>query len=560
MSLEPPRAISIRLQGGEPFELPAGTPVRALCARHPAPDGLAWLGALVNNEVVTLSYPLEIDSDVTLLTMCDGRGWRIYRSSVAFLLAKAVRELHPGARFAVEHSLGYGFYCTFAADGGGRLPDGALERVRDRMREMVAHDLPIERRKIAFAEALRRFEAAGQHDKYDLLRFRNPPKVVVYDCGGFTDLAHVVLADRTGALGHFDLIPHPPGFVLQFPDRAQAPALAPFDPQPFLFRIFAEHKEWGRILGLRTVGDLNRLIAERQADDIVRIAEALHEKTIARLADRILERQPGVRWIFIAGPSSSGKTTLAKRLAVQLRVNGLRPVAISVDDYFVDRDRTPRDEAGELDFEHVETVDLALFNEHLGRLDAGDEVELPSFNFAEGRREFHGRTMRIGPDQLVIVEGIHCLNPRLGSAVPAPHIFRLYVSALTQLNLDEHNRIATTDNRLLRRLVRDHQFRGHNALKTLGMWPSVRRGEKRWIFPFQNEAEAAFNSALDYELAVLKLLAEPLLKEVKPYHAQYAEARRLMTFLDSFLSLPYGHVPPTSILREFIGRSSFRYG
>lgn len=552
------RSIPIRLQGGEPFEMPAGTTVRELCARNPPPDGLSWLGALVNNEVVTLSYPLEVESDVTLLTMCDSHGWRIYRNSVSFLLAKAVRELHPGVRFAVEHSLGSGFYCSLAVNGGSPS-DATLAQIRDRMRDLVARNLPIERGKIAFAEALKRFEEAGQNDKFDLLRFRNPPKVIVYDCAGFADLAHGVLADRTGAVGHFDLISHPPGFVLQFPERALAPALAPFDPQPYLFRIFAQHKEWGRILGLRTVGDLNRLVAERQADEIVRIAEALHEKTIARLADRILERQPGARWVFIAGPSSSGKTTFAKRLAVQLRVNGMRPVAISVDNYFVERERTPRDEAGELDFEHVEAVDLDLFNEHLARLDGGDEVELPSFNFTEGRREFRGQTLKIEPDQLVLVEGIHCLNPRLGSALPAAHRFRLYVSALTQLNLDEHNRIATTDNRLLRRLVRDHQFRGHNALRTLGMWPSVRRGEKRWIFPFQKEADAAFNSALDYELAVLKPLAEPLLKEVKPYHTQYAEARRLMAFLDSFLTLPYGHVPPTSILREFIGRSSFRY-
>ena len=559
MTDESVHAIRIRLQGGAPFDLPAGTPVRTLCGLHPPPDGLAWLGALVNNEVVTLSYPLEIDSDVTLLTMIDGFGWRIFRNSVAFLLARTIRDLYPDARFAVEHSLGSGFYCSLSVNGEGGVPDGALDRLRTRMRELVAQNLPIERRKIAFAEALHRFEDAGQRDKYDLLRFRNPPKVVIYDCEGFTDLAHGVLADRTGSLGHFDLIPHPPGFVLQFPDRDRAPAFSAFDAQPFLFRIFAEHKEWGRILGLRTVGDLNRLIADRQADEIVRIAEALHEKTIARLADRIAERQPATRWIFIAGPSSSGKTTFAKRLAVQLRVNGLQPVAVAVDDYFVDRDRTPRDENGEPDFEHIDAVDLDLFNEHLGRLDAGEEVELPSFNFTEGRREYRGRRLRIGSDQLVIVEGIHGLNPRLGSALPPAHRFRIYVSALTQLNLDEHNRIATTDNRLLRRLVRDHQFRGHNALTTLGMWPSVRRGEKRWIFPFQNEAEAAFNSALDYELAVLKPMAEPLLTEVKPYHAQYAEARRLMMFLNSFLMLPYGHVPPTSILREFIGRSSFRY-
>ncbi len=550
--------VSVRLQGGEPFDVPVGTPVGELCARLRPPDDLDWLGALVNNEVVTLSYPLEVDSDVTLLTMRDRFGWRIYRNSVAFLLAKAVRELFPGARFAVEHSLGPGFYCSFNLNGGPPSAD-VIARLRNRMRELAAMNRPIERRKIAFAEALRRFDAAGQQDKADLLRFRNPPKVVVYDCDGFTDLAHGVLASRTGALRHFDLIPHPPGFVLLFPDRDNPPALPPFEPQPELFRIFSEHKEWGRILGLRTVGDLNRLIADRQADEIVRIAEALHEKTIARLADRIAERRPIPRWVLIAGPSSSGKTTFAKRLAIQLRVNGLRPVAISLDNYFRNRDQTPLDEAGQPDFEHIDALDLDLFNEHTARLEAGETIEMPIFNFKSGHREPEGRPLRLAPGEIALLEGIHCLNPRIGAAIPPEHVFRLYVSALTQLNLDENNRIATTDNRLLRRIVRDHQFRGHPALRTLDLWPSVRRGEKRWIFPYQNQAEAAFNSALDYELAVLKPLVEPLLNEIKPYHPQYAEARRLSAFLASFLPLPFGPVPPTSILREFIGRSAFQY-
>ncbi len=555
----PDHNVLVRLQGGAPFAVPVGIRVGELCRTLAPPDGLAWLGALVNNEVVTLSYPIEVDSDVTLLTIADRHGWRIYRNSVAFLLAKAVRELFPEARFAVEHSLGSGFYCSLTAPGGG-MPPNAIEQLRRRLRELVDADLPIERRKISFSEALRRFREAGQQDKYDLLRFRNPPKVVIYDCNGFTDLAHGVLADRTGALRHVDLIAHPPGFVLLFPDRDAPPRLAPFDPQPYLFRIFTEHKEWGRILGLRTVGDLNRIIADRQADEIIRIAEALHEKTIARLADRIAERQPRPRWILIAGPSSSGKTTFAKRLAVQLRVNGLRPVAISTDNYFLDRDRTPLDEAGQPDFEHIEALDLPLFNEQMARLDEGHEVVAPLFDFRQGLRLPQGRPLRVEPDQIVLIEGIHCLNPRLGSAIPRDRVFRIYVSALTQLNLDEHNRIATTDNRLLRRLVRDHQFRGHGALRTLDMWPGVRRGEKRWIFPYQNEADAVFNSALDYELAVLKPLAEPLLWEVKPDQPQYAEARRLSAFLESFLALPYGPVPPNSILREFIGRSSFRYG
>ncbi|MDZ4199956.1 MAG: nucleoside kinase, partial [Kiritimatiellia bacterium] len=362
-----------------------------------------------------------------------------------------------------------------------------------------------------------------------------------------------------GAISHFSLLPYPPGFVLQFADRERASEPAPFDPQPHLFQIFKEHKEWGRILGLRTVGDLNRAISEREFFDVVRIAEAFHEKKIAKIADQIADQRESLRWLLIAGPSSSGKTTFSKRLTIQLRVNGLRPRMISVDDYFVDRTRTPRDEKGDPDYEHIETVDLDLFNQHLAALDRGEEVELPSYNFGTGQREFRGNRMKLDPDQLVIVEGIHCLNPRLTESVPVEHKLRIYISALTQLNLDYHNRVATTDNRLLRRMVRDHMFRGNSAAMTLSMWPSVRRGERTWIFPYQKDADIAFNSALDYELAVLKPFAEPLLREIKPDQAEYADARRLMAFLDYFPAAPFTPVPPTSLLREFIGRSGFRY-
>lgn len=552
--------VRVELDGCPPMEVAVGTRVRDLPIPECDARGLAHVGALVNNDVVTLSYPLEVDSRVRLLTMADRAGWRIYRNSVSFLLAKVVRELFPGAEFAVEHSLGAGFYCSFARpDRAPGITEEELNRIEQAMRELVRRDAPIERRKISYEQAVRQFEADGQRDKYDLLRFQNPPKVVVYTCEEFMDLAHGVLADRTGALEHFRLIPHPPGFVLQFPERETAPAFAPFEPQPHLFQIFSEHKEWGRILGLRTVGDLNRAIAEHAIADLIRIAEAFHEKKIARIADHVLDHRDRIRWILIAGPSSSGKTTFSKRLMVQLRVNGLRPVVISVDDYFVDRDHTPRDEHGQPDFEHLETVDLKLFNEHLRALDEGGEVELPSFDFATGARYYRGRRLRLEPDQIVIIEGIHALNPRLTEAVPVEHKFKIYISALTQLNLDYHNRIATTDNRLLRRIVRDSMFRGNNAVKTLEMWPSVRRGERRWIFPYQREADVAFNSALDYELAVLKPFVEPLLKEVKPHHESYGEARRLMQFLDSFIPTRYDPVPPNSILREFIGRSTFRY-
>ncbi|MEM7394754.1 MAG: nucleoside kinase, partial [Verrucomicrobiota bacterium] len=350
-----------------------------------------------------------------------------------------------------------------------------------------------------------------------------------------------------------------PGMVLQFPDREHPPALAEFQKQPHIFNIFQEHKEWGRIQGIQTIGQLNEIIFNKKTDDFIKIAEAFHEKKIAHISDKIAEKRGRVKWVLLSGPSSAGKTTFAKRLRVQLRVHGLRPVTISVDDYFVNRSDTPKDADGNYDFEHVETIDLELLNQHLTQLDAGEPVELPHFNFETGTREFRGKTLQLEEDQMVIMEGIHCLNPRLTENIPDSHKYRVYISALTQLNLDNNNRLSTTDNRLLRRMVRDNQFRGNNALATLKMWPSVRRGEKLWIFPFQKHADIAFNSALDYEWAVLRPLAEPLLAEIKPHHDQYAEARRVMQFLDMLLEIPRELVPGNSLLREFIGESSFKY-
>jgi uridine kinase len=557
-TVEVDHPLTVTLDDGRSHQVGRGTVVRDLADRVAAPNGLPYVGALVNNDVVSLSFPLEVDSQIDFQTMAEPQGWHIFRRSASFLLAKVVRDLYPDARFAIEHSLGTGFYCSFEQNGPGGIREEQLATIEKQMQQAVLDDLPIVREKVSYVQAVQQFESARQWDKFNLLRFRNPPQIVTYRCGQFSDLAHGPMADRTGALGYFRLVPHPPGFVILFPEREHAPQFAPFEPQPHLFAIFKEHKEWGRILRVRTVGDLNEIIASKGMDDFVKIAEAFHEKKIARIADEVKARGQ-VKWILIAGPSSSGKTTFAKRLAVQLRVNGMRPVTISSDNYFVNRDATPRDEAGEPDFEHIETIDLALFNEHLRQLDNGEEVELPRFNFVKGEREFHGDKLRIDADQLVIVEGIHGLNPRLTRAVPGEHKMKIYISALTQLNLDFNNRVSTTDNRLIRRIVRDNQFRGNPALATLKMWPSVRRGEKTWIFPFQQEADIAFNSALDYELAALKPFVEPLLAEVKPYHPQYAEARRLMQFLSSILVVPAEVVPPTSILREFIGRSSFSY-
>lgn len=551
--------ITVTLAGERVVTCAFGTRVEHLLEQRTDEAGRHYLGALVNNMVVTLQFVLEVDSEVRFLTLADAHGWRMYRSTACFLLAKVVNEQFPDARFTVEHSMGTGFYCSFEQGGREGITEEQLEQLRRGLRALVAENLPIERNKAAFTLAVKHFEERNQHDKVNLLKYRNPPKVVIYTCGDYTDLAHGPLARSSGVVTHAELFPVPPGFVIQFPDRGLPLRVPPLRPRPQLFQVFQEHKKWGRILGVTTVGRLNEIIAAKESGEFIRTAEALHEKKIARIADSVNEQRERIRFVLIAGPSSSGKTTFAKRLSVQLRVNGLNPVAISVDNYFIDREHTPRDEKGEYDFEHIEAINLDLFNRHLAELMAGQEVDLPRFSFERGVSEFSGHRLRLQGDQVVLLEGIHALNPRLTEAIPAVNKFRIYTSALTQLNLDSNNRISTTDNRLVRRLVRDNQFRGHSALTTMRMWPSVRSGEKTWVFPFQEEADIAFNSALDYELAVLKPFAEPLLAEVKPDQPQYAEARRLQEFLGSFLGIAHDLVPPTSILREFIGKSGFIY-
>ncbi len=551
--------IVVTLDDGRRAECPIDTPVSTLLTGRTDAQGRHYLGAVVNNQLVTLEFKLEVDSRIRFLTFADPLGWRVYRATASFLLAKVVKELFPHAHFSIEHSLGSGFYCYFELDGVEGISDEQLAAIEQRFKQLVAQDIPIERHKLNYSDAVRVFEQQEQPDKLNLLRFRNPPKVVTYRCGAFADLSHGPLAGSTGAMTHIGLVRQQPGFVIQFPDRSVPPRIPPLRQEPQLFHIFQEHKKWGRILNVSNVGRLNEIISGKEIADFIRIAEALHEKKIAQIADHVAHHRDRIRWLCIAGPSSSGKTTFAKRLAVQLRVNGLQPVTISVDNYFVDREHTPKDAKGENDFEHIEAIDLKLFNDHLRRLDGNERVELPTFNFQIGRQEYKGDSLQLAPNQMVILEGIHCLNPRLTEQLSKERKFRIYISALTQLNLDSSNRISTTDNRLVRRLVRDHQFRGHSAAVTMNMWPSVRRGEKTWIFPYQREADIAFNSALDYELAVLKPHVEPLLAEVKPDNPSYVEARRMQEFLASFLSIPADLVPPTSILREFVGKSSFRY-
>jgi uridine kinase len=543
------------------LECSEGTPVGALCPAEASADGLPPIAALVNNDVSSLSYPLTVRSEVQFLTLASSDGWRVYRRSLCFLLAKAVRDLFPKAEFRVEHSFGMGLYCSFrdaGAEEDGILPD-VLKRLEAHMRQLADLDLPIERRKVAFTDAVRQFEASGQTERLNLLKFRNPPRIVIHWCEGFSDLSHGPLVPRTGVLKVFQLLHYRSGFVLQLPEREAPTRLDAFEDQPHLFQIFQEHKRWGRILGVSTVGRLNEIVSGGEIEEFIRTAEALHEKKLGQIADRIAEASRRVRVVLIAGPSSAGKTTFAKRLCTHLQVNGLRPVTLSTDDYFVGEDRNPLGEDGQPDYEHVEAVDLELFNEQLLKLASGQEVQLPRFNFSTKSREYRGEKLRIGEDQILVIEGIHGLNPRLTHMLPAETKFRVYISALTQLSVDANNRISTTDNRLMRRIVRDHRYRGHSALQTLRLWPKVRTGEKRWIFPFQREADATFNSALDYELAVLKPVVEPLLMQVKPSHGEYAEARRLTEFLLNFVPCPATSVPRHSILREYIGGSSFRY-
>ena len=553
------KTIVITLESGQKVPCPSQTLVGELLRDTFDPvTGLPYLGALVNNELVTFAYTLDIDSTVRFVTMAAPGGMQIYVRSLSFLLAKAVKDLHPDARFSVEHALGPGLYCEFEANGvRGMAPEQAVA-LEAHTRDLVAADKPILRQRISYTAAIEQFTNNKQADKVALLRFTNTPKIVTYICENFCDLATGPMTRSAGPLRYFHPIPYQTGFILQMPTCETAPAIPEFKPIKVLAETFQEYNRWGRILGINTVGRLNEIIAADEIKDFVKVAEALHEKKIAAIADQIAANS-SIKWVLIAGPSSSGKTTFAKRLAIQLRVNGLRPVTLGTDDYFVDRAHTPRTASGDYDFEHLQAVDISTLNRDLADLDAGREIDLPTFDFHTGARAYKGGKLRLDEDQVVILEGIHSLNPALTPGLPDARKFLIYISALTQLNLDNNNRIPTTDNRLLRRLVRDHRYRGHSATRTLEMWPNVGRGERTWIFPFQEEADAVFNSALDYELAILSVLAQPLLSEIKPHQPVYAEARRMQEFLAHFLPLAADVPPPVSIIREFVGGSDFEY-
>jgi uridine kinase len=543
--------------------IPMGTQADALLStlmpKQVENPGDRILAVKLNNQVIPLSFRLEINGVLEPVSLNSVEGALVYRRSLAFLLALAAWELFPGRSLRIGHSLGNGYYYTFGDEKKGT--PGDIEALRERMAALVGEDIPIHSHYLSYTDALEQFERNRQTDTAMLLEQRSESRIRVNECRGFSDLYIEPLAARTGILSVFELMPYREGFLLRFPGSGSFPAIDPFEDKPGLFSVYHEYKRWGRIVGVYSVGRLNRLVAGGSIREYVHIAEAFQEKKLAAIADSIYERRDSVMVVLIAGPSSSGKTTTAKRLAIELKVLGLDPIAISLDDYYVGAEKTPLNEKGERDYECLEALDVGLLNEQLLALFAGEEVEIPSYDFRVSRRREAGQGRRIRMDEksILVIEGIHGLNDALTSRIDRDKKFKIYISALTQLNLDDHNRIPTSDNRLLRRIVRDYQFRGKDAAATIRTWPSVQEGERKHIFPFQESADVAFNSALDYELGALKYIAEPQLRKVKPNAVEYTETSRLLAFLENFAAIPPQYVPGQSILREFIGDSEFQY-
>lgn len=514
------------------------------------------VSAKVNNRVEGMHYRVYNSKDVEFLSLKCTSGWRAYVRSLFFVLCKAVHDLYPDGKVYIDIPVSNGYYCDLNI--GRYITYDDVDRLRARMQEIIDMALPIHRHESTTEEAIEIFRKLGSESKVKLLESTGSLYTTYYEIDGYHDNYYGTVLTNTAYLHLFGLEKYFDGLLLRIPSMDDPSKLGEFLKQDKLFEIFKEHHHWQQILGLRTIGDLNEAADKGMATQLITLSEALQEKKIVNIAEDIADRR-GVKMVLIAGPSSSGKTTTCKRLSIQLLANGLHPVPISLDDYFVDRELTPKDESGEYDFEHLHALNLDLLNEQMNALFRGEEVELPKYNFQAGRSERSGRRLRLEGNEVLVVEGIHALNPELTSKIPDPLIYRVYASALTTILLDSHNYIPTTDNRLLRRIIRDYKYRGVSALETIRRWPSVRAGENKWIFPYQENADAMFNTAMLFELAVLKTQAEPLLELVPENADEYSEAYRLLKFLRYIRPIPNRQVPSTSLLREFLGGSSFKY-
>ena len=518
------------------------------------------VSARVNNKVESLNFRIYNNKDVEFLDITSSSGMRTYIRSLCFVLCKAVEDLYPSGSIALEHPVSKGFYCQLKLDRSIGLDD--VQRIKQRMKEIIADNLPFERFEKHTIEVVELFRQKGMDDKVHLLETSGNLYSYYYTLGNTIDYYYGSLLPSTGYIHLFDLVKYYDGLLLQVPNRQNPQKLEEIVKQEKMLEVFKEHRRWNQILGVSTVGDFNKACIAGHATELINVSEALQEKRISQIADEIFNRgQKGcpVKLILISGPSSSGKTTFSKRLSVQLMANGLRPYPVSLDDYFVNRVDTPKDENGNYDYESLYALDLDFFNQQLKALLNGEEVELPRFNFSTGIREMSGRRLKLDENMILILEGIHALNPELTPHIPAENKFKIYVSALTTILLDNHNYIPTTDNRLLRRIIRDFKYRGYSAEDTISRWPSVRAGEDKWIFPYQENADVMFNSALLFELAIIKDYAEPILRKVPNNRPEYSEAYRLRKFLEFFVPLQDKELPPTSLLREFLGGSSFRY-
>lgn len=518
------------------------------------------VSAKVNNKVESLDFRVYYNKDIEFLDITSSSGMRTYVRSLFFILVKAVEELYPQGNISLEHPISKGYFCKLHIDRTIGLDD--VQRIKQKMQEIIAADIPYTRTECHTEKVVRLFEERGMPDKARLLDTYGQLYSYYYQLGDTVDCYYSSLVPSTGYIHLFDIVKYYDGLLLRIPNRENPTKLEEVVKQEKMLEVFQEYHRWNQILGISTVGDLNVACNEGHATDLINVSEALQEKKIAQIADEITHRdQDGkrVKLVLISGPSSSGKTTFSKRLSIQLMTNGLKPYPISLDDYFVNRNDTPLDENGKHDFESLYAVDLPFFEEQLSTLLNGGEVELPRYNFTTGKREMSGKKLRIDEHMILIIEGIHALNPALTPHIPNENKYKVYVSALTTILLDNHNYIPTTDNRLLRRIIRDYKYRNYSAEETIARWPSVRAGEEKWIFPYQENADAMFNSALLFELAVLKDYVEPVLRKVPNRCPEYSEAHRLLRFLNYFVSVQDKELPPTSLLREFLGGSSFQY-